>query len=71
MARRINITVSDKTYELLKTLSDESGMSMSAIMNMTAHKYFEDKKVVSSLEEIESILNKLNSLNLDLGEQKK
>ncbi len=52
MTKRITTTVSDAIFEDLKGMSEDYGMSVSAIVSVAIMTYFEQKKAMLSLSEL-------------------
>lgn len=47
--KRVNIRVTNKVHEYFMTLSQETGVSMSALMYMALDQYIDNKKLYQSL----------------------
>ena len=53
MSKRINITVSDKVHETLKGISEDYGITISAIVSTAIMSYLEQKQVLQTLSNLD------------------
>ena len=71
MSKRINITVSDSVYDNLKNISEDYGMPLSSIGSMAIMTWLEQKQAVSSMGNIQVLMEHMTALKSEIDGGKK
>jgi transcriptional regulatory protein LevR len=62
MSKRINITVSDSVYEILRSISENYGMPVSSLGSVAIMNYLEQKQAVNIMENLPKIMEDMQKM---------
>ena len=64
MAKRINISVSDSVYLVLKGMSEDYGIPLSSLGSMAMMTWLEQKQAMSTMGELKGLMAQMESLQV-------
>jgi len=71
MTKRVNITVSDSVYDVLKGMSEDYGMPLSSLGSMAIMSWLEQKQAMVAMGNVQELVEKLNVMQKELALVKK
>lgn len=62
MSKRINISVSDSVYLILKSMSDDYGIPLSSLGSMAMMTWLEQKQAMVAMGDIKGVMSQIMAL---------